>query len=352
MKYVLILIAILFSNQAVALNCEKQPTCEELNYSKEDDPQCAEDGYILCPFDFSYKKCAQPDCEKLGFTSSEKSGWCSEIITCPQDLTYTACNCLKPRCNIGDVFYADGSCGEVKDYSEDKIAVGVVYDTNCAGGGKVINLHDLGRESENKPFDPTNPYDIRYRYLYWGYEGYNVPKLVDYNSDEYMLTPLKNRDPSLYDGKGNTDKILAAAKPKCNYEENTKEYYQYCIPQAAQAAHEFYPPKVDKLNSVIGQGRWYLPSLGELMDLYGCDNLQIISARGTSGMRGETKKLVNSTLSALKGKGVEAEMITDGNYLSSSEVGDQYIWRPSMSDGEREHGSKRYYQSVRVSLEF
>ena len=91
MKYVLILIAILFSGQAMALNCEKQPTCEELNYSKEDNPACKDDGYILCPFDFSYKKCAEFDCEKLGFTKSDKSAWCSKIAHCITDNTYTAC---------------------------------------------------------------------------------------------------------------------------------------------------------------------------------------------------------------------------------------------------------------------
>ena len=91
MKYVLFLMMVLFSSQAVALNCEKQPTCEELNYSKEDDPQCAEDGYVLCPFDFSYKKCLQPDCESLGFTQSDKSAWCADIATCKGDKSYTLC---------------------------------------------------------------------------------------------------------------------------------------------------------------------------------------------------------------------------------------------------------------------
>ena len=82
---------VLFSSQVVALNCEKQPTCEELNYSKDDDPQCAEDGYILCPYDQSYKKCVRYNCETLGFTQSDKSAWCADIATCKGDKSYTLC---------------------------------------------------------------------------------------------------------------------------------------------------------------------------------------------------------------------------------------------------------------------
>ena len=91
MKYVLILMMILFSNQVVALNCEKQPTCEELNYSKEENPKCDKNGYILCPYDQSYKKCVQYSCEALGFTQSDKSDWCADIAHCKTDNTYTAC---------------------------------------------------------------------------------------------------------------------------------------------------------------------------------------------------------------------------------------------------------------------
>ena len=91
MKYVLFLVMILFSGQAVALNCEKQPTCEELNYSKEDNPKCDKNGYILCPYDQSYKKCVRYNCETLGFTQSDKSAWCADIATCKGDKSYTLC---------------------------------------------------------------------------------------------------------------------------------------------------------------------------------------------------------------------------------------------------------------------
>ena len=91
MKYVLILMMVLFSNQAVALDCSKQPTCAELNYSKEDNPKCDKNGYILCPYDQSYKKCVQYNCEALGFTESDKTSWCADLIKCKGNEKMTLC---------------------------------------------------------------------------------------------------------------------------------------------------------------------------------------------------------------------------------------------------------------------
>ena len=350
MKYVLFLMMVLFSGQAVALECVKQPTCEELNYSKDDDPQCADDGYILCPFDFTYKKCLQPDCAKMGYTKSEKSSWCGKLAFCPSDKSYTLCKAL---CEVGDVYYVDGTCGYATDYDNTKTPVGVVfYVTDEGRHGKVINLHDLGRESEDSSFDPTNPYNGS-KNLYWGYYAYDVPSLKNYK--ENILDPLRNRDPDLYDGKGNTAKILAAAKPKCDYEENTKGYYQYCVPQAAQAAYDFYPLESLKNDSKVGKGKWYLPALGELMDLYGYDNASIMEFYGESGGKGNNKILINNTLTILKNKGVRAEKLTESYYWSSVERDEYNSWEFNMPNGNRGTHSKTSYNNadfIRVSLEF
>ncbi len=351
MKYVLFLVMFLFSSQAVALNCERQPSCEELNYSKDDDPQCADDGYILCPFDFSYKKCAQPDCQKIGYTKSEKSGWCGKLAFCPSDKTYTACKAL---CEVGDIYYSDGTCGYADDYDGTKIPVGVVYwVTDNGRHGKVINLKDLGREANNKPFDPANPYDTRHRYLYWGYYYKDLSTLKSYSATISTVNAFKAYDPDLYDGKGDTDKILAVQEPTCYYEQDTAEYYQICIPQAALAARDFYPPEVDKNDSKVGQGKWYLPALGELTELYGYDNANITKSVGTSGAEGNNKTLVNNTLGALKGKKVEAEKLTESSYWSSSRESQYNAWVLGMTKGYREsHHRNQPYTPVRVSLEF
>ena len=356
MKYVLFLIMILFSNQAVALNCEKQPTCEELNYSKEDDPQCAEDGYILCPFDFSYKKCAQPDCEKLGFTSSEKSGWCSEIITCPQDSSYTACNCLKSRCNIGDVFYADGSCGDVKDYTEEKVAVGVVYYTDCSGAGKVISLKNLTLDSKYV-FHPTEPFGNTVSLLPWGLHGIDVPTLKNYENNSQLLSDLQTRAPELFDGEKDTQTLINFKKDSCSYDEGTKEYAQYCVATAALAAHQFYPLGVEASNTIVGAGRWYLPSLGELTELYGYDYNQITT--WNTGQTGETIEKVNATLSTLKDKAKPLSLTlywasTEKNYDLARELmfGKDTSSQNYGSGYTSEYHKKDPHCAVRASLNF
>ena len=348
MKYVLFLIAILFSSQAVALNCEKQPTCEELNYSKEDDPQCAEDGYILCPFDFSYKKCLQPDCEKLGFTSSEKSGWCSEIITCPQDSSYTACNCLKSRCNIGDVFYADGSCGDVKDYTEEKVAVGVVYYTNCDGGGKVISLKDLTLDS-NYVFHPTEPFGNTALYKFpWGLSGVTVPGLkYKWATNEQFLLALQTRDPDFFNGEKDTQTLINFKKDSCSYDEGTKEYAEYCVATAALAAHQFYPLGVEPNNTIVGAGRWYLPSLGELTELYGYDYDQVTT--WDTGKTGKTKEKVTQTLTTLEGK---AEPLKNIEYWASIEYSGDIAYELKADGSISKYYKKDPHCAVRASLNF
>ena len=353
MKYVLFLVMFLFSSQAVALNCEKQPSCEELNYSKEDDPACKDDGYILCPFDFSYKKCTEFDCEKLGFTQSDKSAWCGKISKCQTDESYTACKAL---CEVGDVYYSDGTCGYADDYDGTKIPVGVVYwVTDNGRHGKVINLHKLGREARDKPFDPTNPYDTRFGTLYWGYDNYDVEELPNYDKTN-IVEKLKAYDPDLYDGQGNTDKILADSGPaKCSKYDS--DYYEYCIPQAAQAARDFYPPTVEPDNPKVGKGKWYFPALGELMDLYGYDNSQItdyysLTTGASSGAKGDNIEIINNTIYALMKKEVVAESFRNEWYSSSSENGMSSSWQIFMSSGNRMSKAKYNSGKVRVSLQF
>lgn len=75
------------------LDCVEQPTCSELGYSNTE--SCITGGFIVCPFDPTYKKCVpeRPDCEALGFTDTNKSTWCEgeNLIKCPTDTSYTLC---------------------------------------------------------------------------------------------------------------------------------------------------------------------------------------------------------------------------------------------------------------------
>ncbi len=360
MRYVLVLLGLMFANVAQAIDCEKVPTCEELGYSTEDDPNCADNGYMYCPFNHEYKKCVNMDCAKWGFTESDKSSWCGKIVKCKGNENYTACACAVPQpepCVVGSVYYANGICTSVENYQGCGTPVGVVYyATDDGKHGKVINLKDLGRKAKDKPFDPANPYASSYSFC-WGYDGIDIEDLVNLRAN--MLQLLQDKDPNLYDGKGNTDKIFAVEKPECKYETNTEKYYQYCIPQAAQAARDFYPPEVDPDNPVVGKGHWYLPSLGELMDLYGYNNVYINYYTGNSGAKGDNKKIINQTLNGLSRKKVSVDTFLSGFFFSSTEYGAYESWFLNIKDGWRYFYSKDrceegygFSTTLRVSLEF
>ena len=91
MHYIMFLLALLFTNVTNAMNCQELPDCEELGYSKEDVKGCAENGYLNCPFDQDYKVCVQYNCEALGFTDSDKTSWCADLIKCRGNEKMTLC---------------------------------------------------------------------------------------------------------------------------------------------------------------------------------------------------------------------------------------------------------------------
>ena len=353
MKYVLILIAILFSSQAVALDCSKQPTCEELNYSKEDNPKCDKNGYILCPYDQSYKKCIRYNCETLGFTQSNKSAWCGKISKCPTDNTFTLCKAL---CEIGDVYYSDGTCGYAKDYDGKKIPVGVVfYVTDEGRHGKVVNLRDL-KTDENFNFNPAQPYEGT-NDVPWGLKSTIFEKNVCWSKTEETTLALQKRDNGLYNGQENTKIILAAkaAYQSCkegSYKENTADYNKYCRATAALAASLFYPPEVSSDDALVGQGKWYLPALGELMDMYGYDNSAIESYNGITGATREIRSILDSTFYTLTNKELNAKALSTDYYHSSSIPENSSSWLLNYANGYKTTTFREQAKHVRACLEF
>ena len=112
----------------------------------------------------------------------------------------------------------------------------------------------------------------------------------------------------VYDGQSNTQKIVAQLGNKA---------------LAAYAATQFY---VGDKNGDFGQGNWYLPSIGELMEMYGTDMSAVSDEfAGTSGATGTNKNLINTALSTLASAGVEAETLS-GYYWSSSEYSKYSSW--------------------------
>ncbi len=125
----------------------------------------------------------------------------------------------------------------------------------------------------------------------------------------------------IYDGKSNTATI-------------TNQLGADAL--AATAANQFY---VGDKNGDFGQGKWYLPSIGELVDMYGVNSSKITNGSGTSGALGGYKKRINTALKTLKTKGAEAEVIILSLW-SSSEGGNSTSWVLSFSNGNRGTGTK------------
>ncbi len=109
MRYILFLLALMFANVANAMDCEKVPDCASLGYSKDNDPNCADNGYMYCPFDKSYKRCVNYDCTKLGFTESDKTSWCADIIKCRGNENLTLCQKACIATNYDELKYLAGS---------------------------------------------------------------------------------------------------------------------------------------------------------------------------------------------------------------------------------------------------
>ncbi len=93
---------------AQQMQCEKLPDCESLGYTQT--PDCLEEETLACPFDESYKKCVNPSCETLGFTTENKSRWCHDIVFCPTDASYTLCaQKCDTTCHTAGYLLGDGT---------------------------------------------------------------------------------------------------------------------------------------------------------------------------------------------------------------------------------------------------
>ncbi len=138
----------------------------------------------------------------------------------------------------------------------------------------------------------------------------------------------------LYAGRANTAAALAQLGDKV---------------LAAKATTLFYAPGVEADDATFGQGKWYLPSIGELMDVYGYDAEAIEDGDGTSGMTGTNKTAINNALQTLKSKGVAAEKLQNTYYWSSSESSSTNSWKLDMTNGGRnilnKNGSSGFVRS-------
>ena len=116
---------------------------------------------------------------------------------------------------------------------------------------------------------------------------------------------------------------------------------------ASYAAMQFYAPGVDKTDATFGQGQWYTPALGELMEVYGTNYEAISTGDGTTGATGANKTAINDALSELAARGVDAAQLTEQQYWSSSELPDAHLWRVNMQTGGRGEYRKNHGKCIR-----
>ena len=114
------------------------------------------------------------------------------------------------------------------------------------------------------------------------------------------------------------------------------------------AANLFYA--IDK-DGTFGQGKWYLPSIGEWMAFYGTDIWKMVDGMGNSGSTGYNKILLNKALETLKNKNVEADALTNSFYWTATQytVYTNYVFDFGTGKRNRSHtGLAQAIFSVRV----
>ena len=278
----------------------------------------------------------------------DQKGYICTIEKCEPPVTST--------CKVGSIYLADDTCVTPEDFQKacslpTAKPIGVVYYViNGGTHGKIIGLKDV--------FIKTGGWDEfmgKDRALHFGLLSYDVPTLSNY-SETLLLSGLKGRRTAdLFNGKQNTKNLLSTKSPYCIYEAGTGEYVSYCIAEAAQVANEYYPYEELK-NTKFGQGYWYLPAIGELMDVCGY-NFDTITALpgGSSAATCETLSKVNATFAVLQAKNFDARgFVVHRSYFSSTELDSEYAWGVSMA-GSQQSVQKELKNSIlglRPSLEF
>ena len=115
---------------------------------------------------------------------------------------------------------------------------------------------------------------------------------------------------------------------------------------AASAASQFY---VGDKNGDFGQGKWYLPSIGEWMEFHGTDTSKITGRGSLTGAIGDKMLLINNALNALATKGVDAAALRSFPYWSSSEETSDTSWRINGSGGDLNSYYKDFTGAMRCS---
>ncbi len=169
-------------SSSCGINCVTTPTCSELGYFK--DITCS-NGYVLCPFDTSYKWCKQYTCADGRYKDNPltEGGWeCSEVeyqgLTCYECICNAPLRCKYRKDNSGMAILSDPCCDGSYVTCQSDCPKGInlpansmpVYD-NCEACGETLTyildfICKEGWEKDNGsciPIPCEEGYDIAYQ---------------------------------------------------------------------------------------------------------------------------------------------------------------------------------------------
>ncbi|MEI3549763.1 MAG: hypothetical protein V8R25_03600 [Alphaproteobacteria bacterium] len=155
----------------------------------------------------------------------------------------------EPKCQIGSVYYSDGSCALPENHDTSKTVLGIVVHVTDGGQhGQIMAPRPVDKNGNKTSSNSTT--------MTWGGYGTDISSPPNYTSSD-----LASKD---YDSCGNTDKIVAAG--------DASTY------PAAWAARKYAPTSATK-------GKWCLPAAGIMTNIYnnqGAIQTAIWAARGVS----------------------------------------------------------------------
>ena len=184
---------------------------------------------VLFSFDARAMTCtATPECAALGYKYTEAE--CEKgAVKCPNGNSYY---CPNPRlkCNIGWIYYSDGTCSAPAAYTTSKTVLGIVVYVNDNGvGGQIMApwwIDAIGNRSSSGVG------------MAWGGYGTDISSLPNMTSSTQAEAD--------FDSCGNTDKIVAAG--------SASTY------PAAWATRKYAPTSTTN-------GKWCLPAAGILRNI-------------------------------------------------------------------------------------
>ena len=236
-KVFMLMTTALFSFEAWAQTeeCVEAPSCTELGYTRTED-ECPT-GSVKCPWNTGlvycecgedYKYACDGDNEKAG--DSQCNGLYA-ACSCADGYKWENGGCViqSKVCEIGSIYYEDGTCSAPAAYTTSKTVLGIVVYVNDNGvGGQIMAPWFVGQNGNKSSSGVA---------MEWGPYG-DVPGLPNITRDTQAEAD--------FDSCGNTDKIVAAG--------NASDY------PAAWATRKYAP-------TTETAGKWCLPAAGVLRNI-------------------------------------------------------------------------------------